>query len=947
MVRRSGRLRAALGNSGFSERVEAPRGANCGACLLDVESPEDNGECFAILDCCKPQHKFHVACISTWAQQENSCPLCKARFAGVGVYDVRGCLLRTSSVEEKDQADQDSDDHGDVTDPPSEEEDYDPACEVCGQAADDEALLLCDGRGGQCNAAYHYYCAGLPGVPEGDWFCPPCCAVRADLVAAAKGQLFQKASGANLMGLDSSTLASSPIKSEFGDGDSQQIVVKREMLDELPRATASTSSTSGPSRTVAQVKRERLEVGGPFFGVKREFGNDDTLVVAKRVKTDSLFIGKSWAISLQGADPTRASRCKSTRKKADAAPKRRKSEADGTDCGDRKEKKNAKAKAKPAETFGGLCKETPKWISRKGDVVHVDLGGRSMRDGAATVLAKVVRIALGHIGPGAASSVAVHVAGNRLRKSGVSALLEAVTDSGIHVSHLDFERNYLGSDACRWLSDWCARQKSGPPEEIFISWNRIGDTAMRCFLLELGRLHPGKRGVAPIWVEARQTGLHSVDEVLDAVSGEVPICLALDRSQCGQEHCADQGCADGDQCAKLHLFGIQEQGLEGDANEAEDEPEDEPSRLKEHRMKKETRVKKEGTPPPTPSPTSPPSPPSQPVKQGSFNRDFGLSEASFLDLDDEAGQPTTPVQNAVVETPAEPAVDAVKSTPCEGVASSSACAAAADETSATACSGTVAGAESSTGPCPKGSARGKGSCKSRANAKKRNRPDPKSCPEYKETLARKAWANSLGNCVKEAPPVEEGVTEIVPLPRGLWDLAQDKRRELKGPVTLEHLSKPLVPDAWKPEQVPLDAAMNRYASRRHATAGSNETAVNGQAHGQTRIEHFGPAPAALKHHIGQRLTQWTELWQEKGQSERNLRLRCYRDQLCRLAQKEFTEIALKHSYTWESFLHCASGFRLLSDWLDGKIKEQLFRNPSTLAVSTTSVPGTEAVIAKS
>jgi len=56
------------------------------------------------------------------------------------------------------------------------------SCEVCKKSSDEVSLLLCDGKAGLCNAAYHFYCIGLEGVPEGDWFCPSCSAdLRAEL----------------------------------------------------------------------------------------------------------------------------------------------------------------------------------------------------------------------------------------------------------------------------------------------------------------------------------------------------------------------------------------------------------------------------------------------------------------------------------------------------------------------------------------------------------------------------------------------------------------------------------------------------------------------------------------------------------------------------------------------------------------------------------------------
>lgn len=103
-----------------------------------------------------------VACTVVPTRQENSCPLCKKRFAKIGIYGVHGQLLRATHVEERDQ-DFDGEEARE-----DDMEDDDIVCRTCGSAADDEAMLLCDGRGGQCNDAYHYYCVGLAGIPEGD-----------------------------------------------------------------------------------------------------------------------------------------------------------------------------------------------------------------------------------------------------------------------------------------------------------------------------------------------------------------------------------------------------------------------------------------------------------------------------------------------------------------------------------------------------------------------------------------------------------------------------------------------------------------------------------------------------------------------------------------------------------------------------------------------------------
>ncbi|GAQ87548.1 BRCT domain-containing protein [Klebsormidium nitens] len=56
------------------------------------------------------------------------------------------------------------------------EEEDDVACGVCGRVDQEAEMVLCDGRGGQCDLAVHIFCMAPPlkQVPEGDWFCSIC-----------------------------------------------------------------------------------------------------------------------------------------------------------------------------------------------------------------------------------------------------------------------------------------------------------------------------------------------------------------------------------------------------------------------------------------------------------------------------------------------------------------------------------------------------------------------------------------------------------------------------------------------------------------------------------------------------------------------------------------------------------------------------------------------------
>lgn len=61
----------------------------------------------------------------------------------------------------------------------------DHACQKCGKSDHPEWILLCD----TCDCGWHCSCLrpALLGIPEGDWFCPPC--QHASLISSLKDQL--------------------------------------------------------------------------------------------------------------------------------------------------------------------------------------------------------------------------------------------------------------------------------------------------------------------------------------------------------------------------------------------------------------------------------------------------------------------------------------------------------------------------------------------------------------------------------------------------------------------------------------------------------------------------------------------------------------------------------------------------------------------------------------
>ena len=208
----------------------------------------------------------------------------------------------------------------------------------------------------------------------------------------------------------------------------------------------------------------------------------------------------------------------------------------------------------------------PKWIYRKGSCLFVDLGGRRIKDSAAMTVAKFVRAALekvrgARVGGVASLDLCLLLAGNRLSRRGLEAFLSAAKETGHHVSCLDVERNRLDPDAMQWLAEWLTRQRKGPPQKILLSHNRsIGDSAVKSFLQLLGRSRSGRD--LPLWVEARFVGIKDVEAVLDELSVDISLCMALDTDACGPDRCASH--AAGEPGSHLHLPGILDQHINAD-----------------------------------------------------------------------------------------------------------------------------------------------------------------------------------------------------------------------------------------------------------------------------------------------------------------------------------------------------------------------------------------------
>ncbi|KAL7902312.1 hypothetical protein HDV63DRAFT_399408 [Trichoderma sp. SZMC 28014] len=133
-----------------------------------AESDSNYLNIVAALDGC--DHIIHDACIRSWAQKTNTCPICRKPFHSVRVYNgLDGIAISTYDVEDKKQV-AEFDVQQWLGENPEEEEEESNPCPICDSAEREDILLLCD----SCDAAYHTHCIGLDYIPEGAWYCMEC-----------------------------------------------------------------------------------------------------------------------------------------------------------------------------------------------------------------------------------------------------------------------------------------------------------------------------------------------------------------------------------------------------------------------------------------------------------------------------------------------------------------------------------------------------------------------------------------------------------------------------------------------------------------------------------------------------------------------------------------------------------------------------------------------------
>lgn len=197
-----------------------------------------------------------------------------------------------------------------------------------------------------------------------------------------------------------------------------------------------------------------------------------------------------------------------------------------------------------------------------------------MRDAAAVILAEVIGKALSKLLVGVRKDVelniALQLAGNQLHKAGLMAILEAIEKvNGVRVLRLSVERNRLDGFAAAALAAWCCRQTRGPPDELYLSNNKICDAGMLKLLRAIGR--DRRRRIAakkpcrkhPIWLELRGNRVCQPHDLLDALSTDVPVCLAIDRESCSLSKCTSHTCSAeelGHNLPSMHLPDFEDQG---------------------------------------------------------------------------------------------------------------------------------------------------------------------------------------------------------------------------------------------------------------------------------------------------------------------------------------------------------------------------------------------------
>ncbi|KAJ5194674.1 uncharacterized protein N7498_008112 [Penicillium cinerascens] len=165
-----GDLGESAGNPLAVEPVPTPDAHDASIKVKDRLEDEDS-QIAQLLPC---GHILHNNCLKPWVERANSCPICRRNFNMVELTDqLGGPVISSYAVQDRTQI-ADVDPSMVIEYAEDDLADFQP-CTICGEADNEDVLLLCDG----CDAPSHQYCVGLDEIPPGSWYCAQCEAQRA------------------------------------------------------------------------------------------------------------------------------------------------------------------------------------------------------------------------------------------------------------------------------------------------------------------------------------------------------------------------------------------------------------------------------------------------------------------------------------------------------------------------------------------------------------------------------------------------------------------------------------------------------------------------------------------------------------------------------------------------------------------------------------------------
>lgn len=114
-------------------------------------------------------HDFCKDCLFDWTQKSNKCPICKAIYNNVFIYD-KGIKKQLTINQVRDEL-ENLEENSKQNEEEESEDNSEDICYVCGKSTEPENLLICD----KCERNFcHYYCAKLKKIPQGNWYCTYC-----------------------------------------------------------------------------------------------------------------------------------------------------------------------------------------------------------------------------------------------------------------------------------------------------------------------------------------------------------------------------------------------------------------------------------------------------------------------------------------------------------------------------------------------------------------------------------------------------------------------------------------------------------------------------------------------------------------------------------------------------------------------------------------------------